>query len=786
MRLTLRTLLAYRDGVLSSAETSDLHQRIKQTEVANNLMRRIELLMEQKQMLAPKVIGTGLGADANSVAEYLDDTLASDQVAEFERICIAESDLVLTELAHCHQLLADALNSKVHVPASLKSLAAGLSNPENQAALASRIRPPRKVDKNADSTTSFVTADGTQRRTDAAHSNNLVPAQVVSDEIKERQEPRAAVTDAKPETVLKNSASDAKSLVTAPIDVMNSQVNKPLANSQVSPTKPSHQVPDYLVTPNSGGWKIPLAILAVLGLFIVLAIQALGPLTNIQNLFVANNAATQNEKPVVTDVSKPVEPSPIKANENANARDAVKRLQPESDANQASPELNEKEADKTDSELNTIPEPKQPVAPETDAAALDSEKANESNAVPALSDTRSVSWKPTTDAESRSVVFLRPLNGEPRSFTRLTPASSVGNEIELVIPPAMRPKLNIADVCTWTACGPSKIVPSATENGGVLIKTSLCRAIVKANAADRNLSLAAPAGSVDLAFNEATSGASIEVAYRTASSGPITDRNAFKPILIVVAVEGEVSVTPNLDSSEGATKKPIRLNVGEGVALIDGQANEFELGSIPTWYRANADRQIDLLAAEDMHQLLYQGSNIEAQLSAMHTERRPETSALAIQSSAMLGDWSGFANNLLNDEMMRTHWASTIGLAEQLLADDPTQIESLSHELEGVFGELSGTLTTLLIGSNAAPSSGDNQKSVHQELVDSLTSEQLPVRVLAAHQLFKLTGKDFGFQPATPNRTAVQQWRRELATNKMGSVLNPNVLWEAKRSENGR
>ena len=67
MRLTLRTLLAYRDGVLSPTETGDLHQRIKQNAFASNLLRRIESLVKHKQILAPKVSGEGpsaLGGEA--------------------------------------------------------------------------------------------------------------------------------------------------------------------------------------------------------------------------------------------------------------------------------------------------------------------------------------------------------------------------------------------------------------------------------------------------------------------------------------------------------------------------------------------------------------------------------------------------------------------------------------------------------------------------------------------------------------------------------------------------
>jgi hypothetical protein len=128
MRLTLRTLLAYRDGVLSSAETSDLHRRIKQTVVASNLLKRVENVVQRANIIPPKLQGTGLTGDPNSVAAYLDDTLPAQQVPELERICIAESEAHLAELAHCHQLLADSLTGNVEVPPELRQRVHGLIN----------------------------------------------------------------------------------------------------------------------------------------------------------------------------------------------------------------------------------------------------------------------------------------------------------------------------------------------------------------------------------------------------------------------------------------------------------------------------------------------------------------------------------------------------------------------------------------------------------------------------------------------------------------------------------
>ena len=92
----------------------------QQSAMASNLVKRIESLSQRTNILAPPIEGSGLGADANSIAEYLDDTLKGDKVPELERICL-ESDVQLAELAQCHTLLSAALSTAVEVPGNLRS-----------------------------------------------------------------------------------------------------------------------------------------------------------------------------------------------------------------------------------------------------------------------------------------------------------------------------------------------------------------------------------------------------------------------------------------------------------------------------------------------------------------------------------------------------------------------------------------------------------------------------------------------------------------------------------------
>ena len=108
MRLTLRTLLAYLDNTLDKEAAEVLRLKLSESGFATQLVQRIRGTLTNGDLTAPAHDAVNPIAEANVISEYLDSTLATEQVAEIERICL-DSDIYLAEAAACHQILTMVL-----------------------------------------------------------------------------------------------------------------------------------------------------------------------------------------------------------------------------------------------------------------------------------------------------------------------------------------------------------------------------------------------------------------------------------------------------------------------------------------------------------------------------------------------------------------------------------------------------------------------------------------------------------------------------------------------------
>jgi hypothetical protein len=140
MRLTLRTLLAYRDQVLEPKDAETLEQRLAESHAARAISDRITHLLANPLATPLAVDAPEFGLNPNDVASFLDDAMAVDRVADMERKCLDNSAL-LAEVASCHQILAKTMRAPTHVPSSFRHRIGGLWAKRNTSALAASAPP---------------------------------------------------------------------------------------------------------------------------------------------------------------------------------------------------------------------------------------------------------------------------------------------------------------------------------------------------------------------------------------------------------------------------------------------------------------------------------------------------------------------------------------------------------------------------------------------------------------------------------------------------------------------
>jgi hypothetical protein len=125
VRLTLRTLLAYLDDTLDPAEIKQIGMKVAESDAAQELIARIKQVTRRRRLTTPPATGPGAKFDPNTIAEYLDNLLSAEQVAEVEKTCL-ESDVHLAEIAACHQILTLVLGEPALVPPTAKERMYGL------------------------------------------------------------------------------------------------------------------------------------------------------------------------------------------------------------------------------------------------------------------------------------------------------------------------------------------------------------------------------------------------------------------------------------------------------------------------------------------------------------------------------------------------------------------------------------------------------------------------------------------------------------------------------------
>lgn len=774
MRLTLATLLAYLDNVLEPADAQVLHEKIEKSDFASGLVMRIRSISRKLRMGAPKVEGKGLGRDPNSVAEYLDGSLAPERLGEFERLCL-ESDVQLAEVASCHQVLAMVLNKPAEVPAPLRERVYALATQ----AEAARLAAPNRIDAAHGASAEVPPAPGTQ----------------------------AAMSGGAPPLPPKPSAAAGSASMLA----VSSDNGRAHTEPAAPPVAKEPQIPDYLRASQGSGMWVYWAGAAAVFLLMLGLLRAMGPFDNTHPI-----ARLMGMGPVVAVVPEPVNPQPNPVpNPVPPAPVPPAPIPPVVIPATPSPmpmpmpvepppfrpipgeppvgpplpvepmPLPPEPMPKPPAEVAVRPEVPPPPVPVPGSLPGDKPveppKTDEPKPLPVPPPVAPLNPSETVDVgrfTSDEQVLSR-LAKDPKNnmslWYRLAPRSLLSAGERLVVLPTYRPQLTLSTGIQATFAGESAFrveKPLQAGNARMTVEYGrLMLASVGAMGGQVELNLDGITGVIALA--DADAAIAIEV-RRFLPPGVAAEKPNAELIRVVdlFATGGKVVWQPTEGAAIEIPSNCVTTYVAEE---FPRNAGPFDL---PAWTDAKSLPDIERRASLDMEAELPLDQPLDISLAEHAAGRRVEVRSLAARSLAALDQYEAILAEL-NDPRQYSYWAGDIDSLRLAISRSGASAARVQATLQNQRPENARVIYEMLLGASDEQLVGGSAAV----LVKSLESNEVDVRVVALDSLRRTTGLMLMYRPEKPlaaNTTSIQKWKEKLKDNLITNRMPPNPLNEFK------
>ncbi|MAX36396.1 MAG: hypothetical protein CME33_07500 [Gimesia sp.] len=779
MRLTLRTLIAYLDDVLEPSQIKEIGKKLEESSYASSLVERIKDVLRRRRLTAPEVEGPGSNPDPNTVAEYLDNTLTPESVADVEKICL-NSDVNLVEVAASHQILTLVLGE----PATI--------NPDTRDRIYALGPAPA----------------GTQTET-------------------------AAGT-----TVPQTPASDS---AMAPHPPASSPLRNPTPVKQQTmpaeePEPFSSRIPDYLKTKPL--WKRITPYFLVILAAVVWAGLFFGDSTLFPNLFSDGDksnqvASTAIDNPEV-DLGAPQAINKSETTPQQNAP-AVPATNTETDEKSAAPEQKEPAGESV--AMNTKPPAFDPPPP------ADAETASTTKPVPETPPaTESLPLPATTETQPPQPQTAKPEPAQPASTDSETVAMNASNgkapapappKIEMADAVAKAPaaqiesedgfflervdnKHELADKNDWVIL--SKVSPIQVGStvaspepftARINIPEALCKVVLlpgtavtytgKNKAADMGFQIQEGRIRIEASrgLNDARDAAGPVLSIKINDElwrVDLVTRDSVCGIQIVPVQPHHPGQTPDGDNYTGMLfvhSGMIRFSDGKGkVQTIDAghwmsltagdrargainPSNQPKPLRVPHWvepdYKDNSYLSRRLIAA--FAKELKDGQLVSLTMPAITKDLKPNVSDLATKSLALTNRYQELVKVLNQVDHHESRIAAIDGLRNWLLRD-PENGTLLAESLQNQFSpQMAEILERLLWGFQPEDA---QDRFISGRLVEWLEHSNVAVRELAFNYINKLTGRTVDYSAiATPTqrRATARRWYSHIEKN--GSLLDP-------------
>jgi hypothetical protein len=755
MRLTLRTLLAYMDNMLEPADAEALRAKIEESEFAKVLMARIEAAVRQPRLSSLPLDEKGLGLDANSIAQYLDNTLAPELVPELEQFLL-QSDMQLAEVAACHQALASILDSEPITSPELRHRVRCLGSPKEIAQ-----GPTAPVAKRAEYGHSQEAA---------SHSLGSQPSSAPT--TNSRASSQAA--GPKPTPSMTDSMVMTDPLRPAHADWTNSGIN------EESSRKPKNGLRIFIT-------------LALAALLVLAAYQAIGPFNRLQGLWtstaLAPEGSVEQENNPDDDSSDSDNPdgnraaleTDLNAADNSSELKQTTGVEDENPATAATSEKtnNNSSAGSTETEMPAAGE-----TSEADASKPDSDSTTSANTNPSsppkpeipLGNVQVATWNPPAELAQGHLLFIN--DQANRQLIRVTSATTFPHGTRLLIAPGVRNSIQVNHDVAWSFYTATDFSVSTDSQMPWITMVDLTqgKAVLqdsgKSSFVERQPQTLLRNGNtlIALRWSEPNSAVAVEATpmfvdpsrYDPQYVGPVVPVTDLRISVLQGKIEvSSVEITEKVDVAKLLSDTSGFQKLMLGDSLVRTGVNQWEgvkIDKAPTWIETPLERPIDRQAASDLMQLLPAGARANLVIVEALQNRRAEIAALAAQTLILSDDFSFLAGpaGLLNDDRFRSHWTTLIDAVRERISSSPESLEALKVSLATQDVQRGALLFQVLVGY----SEPELKLSAAERLVNLLESEFLDERILAIYQLKRITGKDLGFQPDRPSRGLIQDWKR--------------------------
>jgi hypothetical protein len=727
MRLTLRTLLAYLDDILDATDAHELERKIEESEFASGLVHRIRSVTRKLRLGAPKLAGKGMGLDANTVAEYLDNTLPQDQVPDFEKICL-ESDVQLAEVAACHQILALVLGEPADVDPALRTRMRSLLKAAEHAS-------PEALEEAARRGSAFLAGPPHPSPEHDYEDEQTVPAIAVAasavpvrhDRVAQRLWPLVATL------VAAFALALGVLLVLGPLDARHPVLGRflPAAPTQVA-TAPGAGTASS--SPAAAGSSAA-------------ADGAAAPAR------AATGSQTAGLAPPPT--SPPSDPAvPAAAAAPAPSADDTAPVVPALPPVEAAPAMAAEAPGKTPADVTALTDPrlsraKLPPAPDEAASAETPE--------------------PLATYTSDQHVLAR-LDAATGTWLRAVAHEPLAPDQRLVALPTYRPQILFSSGVQVVVIGPAELELLEADSDGVPgVKLHAGRLLAMSTGKPRlQLRLQFGARAAAASFDDLDSTLALEVrSYLPPGADPESQPASLVAELFSAA--GRVSWT------EQYAATPLALEPGQIATLVDAATAVLQpLDPLPDWLSTRNEPLIHQTASRALEPLLDPARPLLTALQDQVGNRQVEVRSLAVRSLLLFDEFEPFVT-ALNSRESRYYWKDLVESARAGMARSPASAAKLRAACERLRGEAAAELYRLLWGLSPEQLIDGGA----EQLVTCLNSSSTDLRVLAYLNLFQITGKTNNYQPDLEprmQRRSIATWERDLRQGQIRYKSPPVAL----------